>query len=443
MITYELGKSGLPLYEELFENIKSDILSGKLKGKLPSKRVLSNHLNLSVTTVMNAYSELLAQGFIYSEPKKGYFVSSGVLLLKNRNFKKPLKIEKEPIKLINLSLPNLENLNFPFSTWRKLMRENSSKFLQSVPYKGSFELRVAICKHLNAYLGLKTKPNLIVVGAGAEYLYTLIAQLLGTDKVYATENPNHLKIRQIYESLGAKCLSLDSLNELNLKGVNYLHISPTNHFPTGKTLSIKTRLKLIEWANDSKQRYIIEDNYSSEMKLSGRVISPLKNLAPDRVIYMSTFSKTLLPTLRISYMVLPQNLMAEFEKRLSFYSSTVPIFEQLTLAKFINDGYFERYLNRLKKLYKTKKSEILDKLTLNFKGKFEIKSFDSGSVILLKFRKNDDEIRDIARNLGYEINFTSDYYWVEKEATKPARSCMMVDFLADESKILNLLYKIT
>lgn len=430
MITYELGNKNLALYEELFECLKDDILSGKISGKLPSKRALSNHLNISVTTVMSAYSELLAQGFIYSEPKKGYFVSSGVLVLENQKSQKPLKLKNRQKELINLSSPNLEFLNFPFSTWRKLMRENSLRFLQSVPYKGSFELRAAICKHLNAYLGLKTKPDLVIVGAGTEYLYTLIAQLLGTDKIYATEDPNHLKIRQIYESLGAKCLSLNTLNESNLKQVSYLHISPTNHFPTGKTLSIKTRLKLVNWAN-KENKFIIEDNFLGEINLSGRAISPLKNLAPNRVIYMSTFSKTLLPTLRISYMVLPQNLMSEFEKRLSFYSSTVPIFEQLTLAKFIDDGYFERYLNRLKKLYKTKKAELLIKLT-KFEDKFSIRNINSGSAILINFKKSDDEIREIFKNLGYKINFTGDYYWVDTNQEKPSKSSAILDFLSIE-----------
>ncbi|QKF64395.1 PLP-dependent aminotransferase family protein [Campylobacter corcagiensis] len=430
MITYELGNKNLALYEELFECLKDDILSGKISGKLPSKRALANHLNISVTTVMSAYSELLAQGFIYSVPKKGYFVSSGVLVLENQKSQKPLKLKNRQKELINLSSPNLEFLNFPFSTWRKLMRENSLRFLQSVPYKGSFELRAAICKHLNAYLGLKTKPDLVIVGAGTEYLYTLIAQLLGTDKIYATEDPNHLKIRQIYESLGAKCLSLNTLDESNLKQVSYLHISPTNHFPTGKTLSIKTRLKLVNWAN-KENKFIIEDNFLGEINLSGRAISPLKNLAPNGVIYMSTFSKTLLPTLRISYMVLPENLMSEFEKRLSFYSSTVPIFEQLTLAKFIDDGYFERYLNRLKKLYKTKKAELLIKLT-KFEDKFSIRNINSGSAILINFKKSDDKIREIFKNLGYKINFTGDYYWVDTNQDKPSKSSAILDFLSIE-----------
>lgn len=435
MITYELGKSNLPLYEELFERLKDDILSKNLKGKLPSKRELASHLNISITTVMGAYSELLAQGYIYSVIKKGYYVNSEISLIKKQKVKTNFTSQKH-INLPNLSLPNLENLNFPFSTWKKLMNQNSPKFLQSVPFKGSFELRSAICNHLNEYLGIKTEPNLVVVGAGAEYLYTLIAQLLGTNKTYATQNPNHIKIRQIYESLGAKCISLEDINSKSLNGVDFLHISPTNHFPTGKTLSIQKRIELIKWVNSNK--FIIEDNFSSEITLNGKIISSLKNLMPQKVVYVSTFSKTLLPTLRISYMVLPEELMVKFEKNLSFYSSTVPIFEQLTLAKFIQDGYFEKYLNRLKKLYKNKKTAILEEL-MKFNDEFNIKIFDSGLSLLIEFKENDETIRDKFLSFGYEINFVNDYYW----DTKSDKSYAMIDFLnLDAKDIANLLYKI-
>ncbi|NLY04491.1 MAG: PLP-dependent aminotransferase family protein [Campylobacter sp.] len=440
MITYELGNSNLTLYEELFEYLKNDILNGTLKGKLPSKRSLASHLNISITTVQNAYSELLEQGFIYSIEKKGYYVSKGLTISRKIKFKQPSTKKDMSKQLKNLSIPNLETLNFPFATWRKLTQNNSSKFLQTIPYKGSFELRSAICNHLNEYMGLKTTPNLIIIGAGAEYLYMLLVQLLGRDKNYATENPGHIKIRQIYESMGAKCISLNSLNSENLSGIDYLHISPTNHFPTGRTMSIKKRLELIKWADLSPYNFIIEDNFSSEMKLSGRVISTFKSLNKDKVIYISTFSKTLLPTLRISYMILPENLMHKFEEKLSFYSSTVPIFEQFTLAEFIEKGYFSRYLNRLKKLYKTKKNDLLNELNSpKFSSKIDIKSFDSGSMILLNFNKNDNYIRQKANSFGYTLNFTSDFYYDQK----PQKSYALIDFLSMSSdEISKLIYEI-
>lgn len=408
MLTYVLKKTGKPLYEQLYENIKNDILNSTLKGgyKLPSKRSLAAHLNISIITVQNAYNQLLIEGFIYSKQRLGYFVNKGIKPIKKEIFISIKKDEKQTY--LNLSSANKSS--FPLSTWNKIIREiiSKSNVYQKVPFNGLDELRSAISKHLFEYQNLKTDKDLILVGAGAQYLYILITQLLGKDKIYALENISDIKIGQIYQSLGAKCKFIDMdksgmiTSALQKSGSNIAHISPSSNFPTGIIMPIKRRSEILEWVNLKNDRFIIEDEYLSEIR--DKVIQPLKSMNSNKVIFINTFSKTLLPTLRISYMILPPNLMDKFRDKLSFYSSTVPIFEQLALAKFIKDGYFERYLNRSKKEANLKKSKILQII----KDKSIIKK-ETLTHILIKSNLSSSKLKQKLKKEKFLINTLDDY----------------------------------
>ena len=377
MLTYTFTDKGSDsLYEHLYKCIKNDILQGNLKAgeKLPSKRSLSKNLGISIITIENAYAQLMSEGYIYSLPKKGFYVTT---------FKEAPIIQHPTFHTDTISLPKEEGdyfadftsnqtppKYFPFSIWSKLLRELLNEkqdiLLTNPPCGGSMVLRQAISEHLLEFRGLKAKPEQIIIGAGTEYLYGLIIQLLGMDKVYAVENPGYKKISMIYESHRVNCqsISMDQegvlISELEEKNVNVIHTSPSHHFPTGIVMPVSRRYELLSWASKDSDRYIIEDDYDSEFRLSGQPIPTLQSIdVMEKVIYINTFTKTLASTIRISYMVLPKHLASLFYETLSFYSCTVSTFEQHTLAKFIQEGYFEKHINRMRTYYHGKKDQLI------------------------------------------------------------------------------------
>lgn len=385
MLTYTFEQAnGEPLYEYLYRCMKEDIVQGNLapNQKLPSKRSFASHLGLSVITVEHAYGQLLCEGYIYSVQKKGYYVSDisegarlGIIRMDPAPlFSKEADMddgEPERITYIeDFSNNTIQVDSFPFSIWAKLTREVLSEckeqLLVKSPVAGIRELRKAIADHLYSFRGMKVSVEQIIVGAGTEYLYELLIQLLGRDKIYCVENPGYRKIVQIYKSNDVACVYADmdrqgiTLQGLKNSGADIAHISPTHHFPTGITMPVSRRYELLTWANEEKNRYIIEDDYDSEFRLTGKPIPTMYSIdVSGKVIYMNTFSKSLSATMRISYMVLPQALAEEFYRRLGFYSCTVSNFEQYTLARFIEAGYFEKQINRMRLFYARQRKAVL------------------------------------------------------------------------------------
>lgn len=368
MRTYVLDPAEkTPLYEQLYRALKEDVLSGALSGgeKLPSKRALAEHLNVSRITVENAYNQLLTEGYLFSKPRSGYFVE---------------RLDAAPQPLPAAPLPSLPQEppappspsagQFPFSVWAKLMRgvllDQHDLLLQSPPNTGLPVLRRAIAGLLRRSRGMEVPPERIVIGAGAEYLYNILIQLLGRDLRYGLENPGHQKIRRVYEANGVVLcpVSLDesgvNLRALTASGADVLHISPGHQFPTGIVTPIGRRRQLMAWLGSCPNRWIIEDDYDSEFRFSGRTLPTMYSMDTiGRVIYLNTFSKTITPALRISYMILPEDLMARYRQRLGFYSCTVPSMEQLTLARFLDEGYFEKHVSRMKRHYRLLRTEFL------------------------------------------------------------------------------------
>lgn len=415
MLTYHFENMKGPIYEYIYQCIKEDIISGKLAAgeKLPSKRTFAKNNGISTITIQNAYDQLIGEGYIYALPKKGYYVAEmgSVAIPKpkkqvNLNIRIPANDEVE----FDFSSNKTETKNFPFSTWAKIMRETISmreKDLLDVSFCGGVkELRVAIAEHLTSFRSMVVDPNQIVVGAGTEYLYGLLIKLLGEDKVYCIENPGYLKLKKIYESNKVACeyAGIDEsgiiIDELRKKHAQIVHISPNHHFPTGITMPISKRYELLVWANEDSSRYIIEDDYDSEFRLNGKPISTLQSIdASGRVIYMNTFSKSLTSTVRISYMVLPEQLANAFYERLSFYSCTVSTFEQYSLAEFIRQGYFEKHINRMRLHYGRKRAKVLEMIrTIFLPNECKIIENDSGLHFLLQLNTQLSD-REIKRRL--------------------------------------------
>lgn len=457
MLTYSLeNTNGLSLYEYLYKCIKTDIIAGALCAgtKLPSKRAFAKNLNVSTITIENAYSQLMAEGYIFSKPKSGYFVarllSAGNSLQftsrnayndksivnsssNNYDYKEASSLllsdktgfhKNTPVYADFISGKNL-NGNFPFTVWSKLLREvmaeQSELLLNNPPPGGIMLLRQAIAEHLYQFRGMRVSPEQIIVGAGTEYLYGLIIQLLGRDKIFAMENPGYKKISQVYLSNNVKCqyIPLDnngvSIDLLLESKADILHISPSHHYPTGLVTPVTRRHELLEWACKSRERYIIEDDYDCEFRMVGKPIPTLQSIDNyGKVIYMNTFTKSLASTIRISYMVLPAGLINKFYEKLGFYSCTVSAFEQLTLYKFMSGGYFEKHINRMRNFYKNQRNLILASIKSSpLNNLCTIKEQDSGLHFLMTVNTtlSESKIREQAERMGIRIGFLSDFYF--------------------------------
>lgn len=450
MLTYNLSNGEGPLYTRLYQHIKRDISNGTLTPgeKLPSRRALAENMGVSTVTVDNAYGQLLEEGYIYALPKKGYFVSqiSGSIIFPEVKGKKKssskLNFKKKTRNNITFDFssnkPDADS--FPFSVWAKLTREavsgHSDELLKVSDYSGIYELRSAIAAHLSSFRGMSVDPDQIIVGAGTEYLYGLLIKLLGKDKKYCIENPGYKKISQIYETEGVSYYlgSMDEygllVSELDRSGADIAHISPTHHFPTGITMPVPRRLELLSWASKDSSRYIIEDDYDSEFRHKGTPIPPLMTMDSfDKVIYINTFSKSLASTIRIAYMVLPPHLAQLFYDTLSFYSCTVSTFDQFTLASFIEKGYFEKHINRMRLQYGRKREQVLGifEEVLGSESKssgYKIVENDSGLhfILELKTRYKDAEIEKQLLSKNIKISAISDFYMDAFDAKLDAAS---------------------
>ena len=444
MLTYELKKApGVPLYEALYRCIRQDILSGKLAAgeKLPSKRALSVHLEVSKITVEAAYNQLLAEGYIRSVEKVGYFVETIQQQSVTPVPRKARELHDE--KLIDLT--GNSPSHFPFSVWSRLQREVmldlGEGLLLPLDKQGLPALRDAIARHLNQFRGMQVDPDNILIGAGTDFLYNLLVQLLGRDKHYGVEDPGYSKIQKIYEAAGASCnlLSLDreGADPEELGDTQVLHISPSHHFPSGIVMSHSRRQALLRWAAEKEDRFIIEDDYDSEFRFNAHPLPALHTLdGNQKVIYLNTFSKTLAPSIRISYMLLPGKLMAEFRKKLSFYSCTVPSFEQYTLERFLSRGHFEKHINRMRKLYKSIRNRILTAITSCAAAEhFTILEEHAGLHFLLQvdLPLTDAQLVEECRKLGLRVAALSSYYRFPEENSH----CLVINYsgLTEETLI--------
>lgn len=367
MLTYTLEKGrGQSLYESLYQKIRADIVDGNLKAgdKLPSKRALAANLGISVVTVESAYAQLVAEGYAEARPRRGVFVCAiGRQLPCPAAQPEPPEPSKPAPVLLDLSGGGGEDVPFPFSVWAKTLREviatQGKRLMEPVPFGGAPELRQAIAAHLYQTRGLRVSPEQIVVGAGNEYFYGLIVQLLGRAPRYAVEDPGYQKIAGIYRANDVTVCPVEldreglSVRALRQSGAQIAHISPAHHFPTGIVMPIRRRNELLAWAYEQPERYILEDDYDSELRHSGKPVPPLFSLdGRQRVIYLSTFTQTISPALRVAYLCLPPRLLARLRQRLGFYACTVPSFEQYALAHFIASGDYERHVNRLRKRFR-------------------------------------------------------------------------------------------
>ncbi len=323
----------------------------------------------------------------------------------------------------------MDTSRFPVATWARLTRqvlsEGSGALLSPVPNQGLPALRQAIAANLRDYKGLAVSPEQLVVGAGAEYLYLLLAQLLGRKAVFAVEDPGYPKIRQVYETFGARCcpIPLDSqgldLDALRASGANVVHLSPSHHYPTGLVTPIGRRQALLRWAEETGG-IIIEDDYDSEFRFSGRPIPTLQSIdRTGRVVYMNTFSQTISPSMRVGFMALPPRLLEQYRRELDFYACTVPALEQHVLARFLADGHYEQHLARMRKEYRLRRTRVLDAFrTSAFADRISISEQGAGLHFLLRLDtcRSDQALLRRGEALGVRLGFLSEYAAVPAHA---------------------------
>lgn len=415
---------GKHLYEQIYEYIKNEIRKGKLPEgeRLPSTRSLAGFLQVARSTVELAYEQLLSEGYIEAIPCKGYFVCAAEDLLDleggialERSPRMEERTQNKEEYLYDFSPSAIDMTSFPFATWKKITKNilvdaNSEMFASGSP-KGDIELRETIGRYLHSSRGVNCRPEQIIVGAGNDYLLMLLEKILGRHVKIAMENPTYKRAYRIFDSFAYQIhpVAMDAggmcVEELRRSGADAAYVMPSHQYPMGVIMPIGRRMELLKWAAEREGRYLIEDDYDSEFRFKGKPVPALQaSDRADKVIYIGTFSKSIAPAIRISYMVLPMPLLKIYEEKCFFYSATVSRIDQRILNEFIEKGYFERYLNKMRKIYREKHDLLLGELK-TIEGDFRISGENAGLHLLLRSKKgcNEKELVEAAALAGVRV----------------------------------------
>jgi len=424
------AESKTPLYEQIYASIARQIRTGQLPcgTRLPGKRALAAQLGVAVNTVDTAYQMLVAEGYLVSREKSGFFVQEVSDTLSPPSAAEEMaQEESRPRFRYDLSTGSVDTKLFPFRTWGRIQKEllyEAPELLRHGHRQGDASLRAAIADYLRAYRGVVCSAEQIVVGAGTEYLLGLAAHLL-KGGVAAVENPGYHRLPSILENNGLACrfVEIDSggLSETSLRrsGANICCVTPSHHFPTAVTMPVGRRSRLLAWAMEEPGRYIIEDDYDAEFRFDMRPLPSLQGMGGQSgpVIYLSTFSKSLAPSIRIACMVLPPELLERYREIYGSYSNTVSRFEQQTLCRFLTEGYFVRHLSRMRSAYKERMERLCRALNEAFAGEnISLKGQHTGLHLLLTLPGADEEeMVRAARSAGVQLQGLSAYYMEDKE----------------------------
>lgn len=423
------------LYEQIYEYIKKEIQKGNLRcgEQLLSTRLLAKQLDVSRSTAQLAYEQLLSEGYIEAVPCKGYFVCEMKELYDLKPAAAAVEKEEEPASAgcrYDFTPNGIDLEHFPYSTWRKLSREvlkddQKALFHLGNP-RGEASLRSAISVYLHQARGVKVQPSQVIIGAGNDYLQMLLSRMLGTDHRIAMESPTYRHAYEIFGKLGYDCctVSMDrsgmNVRELRESGADIAYVMPSHQYPMGIVMPVKRRQELLQWASEKEGRYILEDDYDSEFRYIGKPIPSLQGSDTNqKVIYIGTFSKSIAPSIRISYLVLPAPLMERYETVGKSFSCTVSRTDQKMLELFMERGYFERHLNKMRALYKNKHDLLLAGVR-KLPGVKEILGDRSGVHILLKMDQRRTEEEWIAGALAQEVCvYPLSEYCIDRKSREP------------------------
>lgn len=412
--------SGEPLYVQLYKYIKNEIKTGNLavNAKLPSKRKFATYLQVSENTIESAYEQLMAEGYIESKARKGYFVCEVEQYHIASENEEPLAEEKQHIEgkyMYHFTHSGVDIRTFPFSVFRKLTnqvltKDNGEVLMLGHP-QGEQELRNQIAKYLYKSRGVNCSPSQIILGSGTQYLMKMLLQVLD-GSIFAVENPGYHRKLVIFEKGmdNVRDIPLDKggliLSKLKNSGANIVFVTPSHQFPCGMIMPIARRMQLLKWAKEESGRYIIEDDYDSEFRYTGKPIPALQGLDKDeKVIYMGTFSKALLPSIRISYMVLPRPVLKIYQEDYFFYAQTVSRTDQEILIKFLQEDYWDKHIQKMRVVYRKKRDSLMAAISEYFPPSAEVIGQESGLHILVRpnNRMNEQELIMKAADEGIKV----------------------------------------
>lgn len=443
-------ESGETLYEQIYGFIRREIRTGSLlQGeKLPSARFLAEYLQVSRTTVDMAYGQLVSEGYLEARPRQGYFVSAveGLCVID-----RPVRNEErrtvegtgQTAGLYDFSPNAIDMRFFPYATWKKITKnilvDANSDMFSLGEQQGDKKLRTTICRYLHGSRGVNCEPEQIIIGAGNDYLLLLLEKILGRHVHVAMENPTYVRAYQIFRSC-AYPVSLIPMDENGIRvdrlrqtDARVAYVMPSHQYPTGISMPIGRRMELLKWAAEEEGRYLIEDDYDSEFRYKGKPLPSLQaSDSNGNVVYIGTFSKAIAPAIRISYMVLPYPLLARYRKECGFYSSTVSRIDQTILNEFIEDGYFERYLNKMRKQYRMKHDLLLGELR-PFARAFRISGSNAGLHLILTDKKGRSEagLAGEAEAAGVKV-YQMRHFRMEEDGGEPAMMILGYGALSPE-----------
>ncbi len=433
-LTIPITENGESLYAQIYEYIKAEIRNGHIPAdtKLPSTRRLSEGMGVSRSTVQLAYDQLCDEGYLTAKPYRGYFAARVDELaffsweqgkgqteagdVRNAEEGKAAgeSIPPDTGKGWDFSLSGADLSHFPFNTWRRLVREVFSDETGDVLRKGTAQgeerLRTIISEYLRQSRGVYCGPEQVVIGAGNEYLLMLLNQILGGPVRVAMEEVTYTQAARVLRGIGDEVVPVRMDGQgmcaagLERAGARLAYVMPSHQFPTGIVMPVARRIELLSWAGGA-DAYLIEDDYDSEFRYRGRPIPALKSLdRKERVIYIGTFSRAIAPAIRISYMVLPHELLSRYRKVCGFYACTAPRADQQVLASFMEGGYFERHLNRMRAIYKNRHDCLLQALS-PLSERFAISGENAGVHLVLQDRegREEEELTALARREGVRV----------------------------------------
>lgn len=441
-------QSKIALYVQLYEYIKKEIKDGTIPAftKLPAKRKLAIYLQVSKNTVEAAYEQLLAEGYIESISRKGYFVCEIEQMIHVEGSEDRIEevsfLERD--YTFDFTQTGVDTNTFPFNMYRKLINDvwqpHNNELLFLGHPQGEVSLREEIANYLYESRGVRCSPSQIVLGAGTQILVKLLFQLL-QGSCYAVENPGYHRKMVAFEQgeNRVQMLSLDRdgicIADLENSDANVVFVTPSHQFPYGMIMPITRRMQLLQWAKREEGRYIIEDDYDSEFRYSGKPIPALQGLDADgKVIYMGTLSKALLPSLRMSYMVLPKKLIKTYQKKYLFYTQSVSRIDQEVIRRFLNEGHFEKHIHKMRVVYRKKRDRLVFEIKKYFSNRVEVIGEDSGLHILLKVHNGmrEEELIKEAAKYSIKIYPVSTYY---KADTAPENVVLLGFAILSEEEI--------
>ncbi len=438
MITLD-PRGDAPMYEQLYEALAADIRTGALAAgsPLPGRRTMAARLGVSVSTVDAAYQMLAAEGLAEPRPRSGFYVQETGGMLRPGPAGDPAPAEEPPAPeppappRFDLSTGSIDTELFPARSWGRIQKEllyQAPELLQRGPMQGDEDLRAQIAAYLGTYRGVSCTPGQVVVGAGVEYLLGCLAHLFAGSTA-AVENPGYLRARTVLENSGIPCrlVNIDRHGlpaaGLEASGANLCYVTPSHHFPTGVTMPAPRRAQLLAWAGERAGRYILEDDYDSEFRFDTRPLPSLQGMAgPDGpVVYLTTFSKSLAPGIRIACMVLPRHLVERYRRDFAVYANTVSRFEQRTLCRFMAEGHFARHIARMRLAYKRRMETFAAALRQELGPDLALGGTHSGLHFLLTLPGAGGEAAmvEAAARQGVQLKGLSEYYMADAGACPP------------------------